>query len=266
MTSTQVDMGTGSNEPGVRQRAAAIAVLIGIIFCGLLHFLLPVGSDGKEGFLAALLIDRGGFGYPVSIQNLMWLVFFVGIAELWVRHKAASRELAELSRNYLPEDLETVLVLKDLPAYFRKAATGGHLFLPRLIRRTILQFQTSRAVDQANSLLNSSVELCQHEIDLRYNMLRYIVWLIPTLGFIGTVVGISLALEYAGGANFQDPTLLSNVTAKLAVAFNTTLVALVQAGLLVFMMHLIQEREEEALNRAGQYCIDNLINRLYEDE
>jgi len=27
-----------------------------------------------------------------------------------------------------------------------------------------------------------------HEIDLRYSMLRYLTWLIPSLGFIGTVV------------------------------------------------------------------------------
>ena len=28
--------------------------------------------------------------------------------------------------------------------------------------------------------------------------------------------------------------------------------------------HIAQGREEGALNHAGQYCLDNLINRLYE--
>ena len=36
------------------------------------------------------------------------------------------------------------------------------------------------------------------------------------------------------------------------------------AAILVFLMHLTQAREEKALNRTGQYCMDNLINRLYE--
>jgi hypothetical protein len=32
---------------------------------------------------------------------------------------------------------------------------------------------------------------------------------------------------------------------------------------LVFIQNLVQGREENALNKAGQYCLDNLINRLY---
>ena len=35
------------------------------------------------------------------------------------------------------------------------------------------------------------------------------------------------------------------------------------AAVLVFMQNLIQGREEKTLNKAGQYCLDNLINRLY---
>lgn len=126
-----------------------------------------------------------------------------------------------------------------------------------------MQFQSSRSIEQANSLLNSSLELYLHEIDLRYSMLRYIMWLIPSLGFIGTVIGITLALNYAGGADFQDPSLLAELTSRLAVAFYTTLLALIQAAVLVFMLHITQAYEERSLNLAGQYCLDNLINRLY---
>jgi biopolymer transport protein ExbB/TolQ len=53
------------------------------------------------------------------------------------------------------------------------------------------------------------------------------------------------------------------VTERLGVAFATTLVALVQASILVFIQNIVQGREESALNKAGQYCLDNLINRLY---
>jgi hypothetical protein len=33
----------------------------------------------------------------------------------------------------------------------------------------------------------------------------------------------------------------------------------------VLVQHIVQAAEEKALNDAGQYCLDNLINRLYED-
>ena len=138
-------------------------------------------------------------------------------------------------------------------------------FLQRLITRCILQFQGSRSVDQANSLLNSSLELFQHELELKYNMLRYLMWLIPTLGFIGTIMGIADALDYAAGIDDpQDPTLMKEITKRLGVAFYTTLLALLQSAVLVFALHIAQGREEMALNQSGQYCLDNLINRLYE--
>ena len=90
-------------------------------------------------------------------------------------------------------------------------------------------------------------------------MLRYIVWLLPTLGFIGTIVGIVFALNAVGGYDIpQSPELMAELTGRLGVAFYTTLLAL-----LVFALHVIQVREETALNQSGQYCLDNLVNRLY---
>ena len=121
--------------------------------------------------------------------------------------------------------------------------------------------------------MNSSLELFQHEVDLNYHMLRYVVWLIPTLGFIGTVVGIALALNETGASlssgssgvsMTQNPELLVAMTKNLGVAFYTTLLALLLSAVLVFVLHVAQAREERALNKAGQYCLDNLINRLYE--
>jgi biopolymer transport protein ExbB/TolQ len=78
--------------------------------------------------------------------------------------------------------------------------------------------------------------------------LRYIVWVIPTIGFIGTVLGISLSLTQLD-ATHPD---LSRVTAALGMAFYTTLVALVESALLVLLFHLVQTREEQAVNDAGR--------------
>jgi biopolymer transport protein ExbB/TolQ len=219
-----------------------------------------------------ILTDRGRSTYPVTVQNVMWLVFALGIGELIVRARDAAAEHAELGMRYLPEDETTILQspeLRRIYAVARQATQAGGpsegRFLPRLIQRVVTQFQTNQAVDQANALLNSSLELSLHEIDLRYSMIRYVIWAIPTLGFIGTVIGISLALAYAGAVDLQDPSLLSELTKRLAVAFNTTLLALVMSAVLVLIQHVVQAYEERALNQAGQYCLDNLINRLYVD-
>ncbi len=218
----------------------------------------------------ALLIDRDRGTYPLTVQNVMWVVFLLGLGELFVRWREAWAERRQLRAGYLPEDETTVLQPPDLRRIYARArdaarpgSAGARRFLPRLIQRVAIQFQTSRSVEQASTLLNSSLELFLHEIDLRYSMTRYIIWLIPSLGFIGTVIGISLALAYAGQVDLQDPTLLAELTKRLAVAFNTTLLALVMSAVLVLIQHVVQAREEGVLNQVGQYCLDNLINRLY---
>lgn len=218
---------------------------------------------------SSILVDKNRATYPVTVQNIMWLVFALGLGELFVRIRDARAERAEIAKRYLPEDETTILQAPELRRIYAEtrplgaAAIRGGRFLPRMIQRVVTQFQTNRSLDQANALLNSSLELFLHEIDLRYSMIRYVVWAIPTLGFIGTVIGISLALAFAGEADMQDPTLLAELTKRLAVAFNTTLLALIMSAVLVLIQHAVQAYEERGLNEAGQYCLDNLINRLY---
>ena len=241
-----------------------ISLVLSLVTIALLQLVLPDG-------VAVILLDSERETYPVTVQNTMWIVFAVGLGELYVRARAAQAERAQMRQGYLPVDETTILQAPELRRIYARARAsfeaGGREggFLPRLIQRVILQFRTSRSIEQANALLNSSLELYLHEIDLRYSMIRYVVWAIPTLGFIGTVIGISLALAFAGQVDVQDPTLLAELTKRLAVAFNTTLLALVMAAILVLIQHIVQAREEGALNEAGQYCLDNLINRLYEE-
>ncbi|NNG02863.1 MAG: hypothetical protein HKM95_02025 [Inquilinus sp.] len=252
--------------PGRRRLSHPVVIVASLVLAVLtivvLQLVLPTGA-------AVLLLDLERGTYPATVQNAMWVVFAVGLGELFVRGRAARSERAQLRLGYLPEDETTILQAPELRRIYavarRKSADSDGAFLPRVIQRVILQFRTSRSIDQASSLLNSSLELYLHEIDLRYSMVRYVVWAIPTLGFIGTVIGISLALAFAGQVDVQDPTLLAELTKRLAVAFNTTLLALVMAAVLVLIQHIVQAREEGALNAVGQYCLDNLINRLYEE-
>ncbi|RMH21614.1 MAG: MotA/TolQ/ExbB proton channel family protein [Gemmatimonadetes bacterium] len=216
-----------------------------------------------ESTAATVILDRGGvFPYPFTIQNLMHLLFFTGMVELFVRWRTAVRELGFRELSYLPEDDSTVLQARDLgPIRNRvaKAHDGENGFLPYLIDLSILQFHASRSVDQVVSILNSSLELIAHRVELRYSNLRYLAWVIPTVGFVGTVVGIALTLGAVDPANPD----LADLTQRLAVAFNTTLVALVLSAILVFFLHVVQRLEERAVNDAGTYCLKNLINRLY---
>jgi len=251
------------------------AVFIGSALIALLSFLLPrpeVGSS--ETYFSAILFDRGSSTYPFTIQNFMWLMFFTGISEVIMRFSRANSEIRQLNARLLPDDDASILRSKDLiPIYRRIKKSNRHQDhrLQRIILRAIQQFQISQSVNQSNSLVNSSLEMMQHEIDLKYNMLRYLVWLIPTLGFIGTVIGIAMALSAANDMPSLDDSeavklWFGAMTNKLGLAFNTTFLALVMAAILVFLQHIAQGREESGLNGIGQYVMDHLINRLYEEK
>jgi biopolymer transport protein ExbB/TolQ len=233
-----------------------ISVFAAIVTIGVLRAVLSPRL--KEIILDA---DAGFF----TIHTIMWVTLFIGLGELILRFGYASDEERQLRRGYLQSDgsLLTDQGLSDVRAAVYSSRYRDRCFLPRMIIRTIDQYKTNNKVDQASSILNTSLELYMHEIDLRYSILRYITWLIPSLGFIGTVMGIMFALEYAGvPANAESEDFLYQVTSRLGVAFTTTLVALGMAAFLVFLQSVIQSKEEHALNSAGQYCLDNLINQL----
>ena len=259
-----------------RSTTLLVSFLAGILWVGLLSLLLPADPRSLWG---DLLLDRSTtmFVYPFTIQNVMWLIFFVAAGDLVVRHLAAIGEEEQLRLGLLPEDDETVLRQQDIgPIYRRVRQTDPdrRYWMQRLLTGALLQFQSSGSIDQVNAMLNSSMELYQHEIELRYNTLRYLVWLIPTLGFIGTVVGIAGALRTAGEMFAEvrpntdmaelGPRMMTILTGELGVAFYTTLLALLQSAALMFALHMVQGNEEGSLNRVGQYSLKNLVNRLYE--
>ncbi len=235
-----------------------IAVIGAIVTIGIIRFTASPA-------LQEILLDADADFWPFTVQNIMWVALFIGFGELFLRWSAASDEENQLKRGYLPTDGRTLDVdtLGRIKTGIIDRRFGRAAFLPRMIERTIDQYRMSGNEDQAISVLNSSLELYMHEIDLRYSMMRYLTWLIPSLGFIGTVMGIMFALQYAGvPANAEADDFLYQVTSRLGVAFTTTLLALIMSAVLVLLQSLIQGKEERALNEAGQYCLDNLILRL----
>jgi biopolymer transport protein ExbB/TolQ len=231
-----------------------------IVFITFFSIVLP-----RDSRFAHLIFDIGSvhFPYPFTIQNTEHILLFIGLGELYVRWRSATKELGFLKMHLLPEDAETVLESSDLGP-IRKRVAGlsnqEHGILPSLIEVTILQFQSGRSVDQSVAVMNSNLELIQHRVDLSYSLIRYIAWLIPTLGFIGTTIGIGSALaSVPSGGDIDMPGLAR----QLSVGFDCTMVALGESAILVFFLHIIQEREELGVNLAGTYTLRNLINRLF---
>lgn len=250
------------------------SMLAGIVLVGILSYLIPAGDDS---IAADLLLDRNTriFPYPFTIQNVMWIVFCTAAGELLVRSLAGGRERAQMTLKLLPQNGDNALHARDLEVMQQRvneSDPGRQYMLQRLLSSALLQFQANGSIEQVNSTINLSMDLYQHEIELRYNVVRYLVWLVPTLGFVGTVMGIAFALRTAGtlfanaslASTTMGPDMMQTLTGDLGVAFYTTLLALLQAAVLMFALHLTQEKEEGALNQVGQYCIRHFVSRLSE--
>lgn len=88
-----------------------------------------------------------------------------------------------------------------------------------------------------------------------YILPRYLSWAIPILGFIGTVLGISLAAEGIQSIIGDQQSLsqisggLGQAISPLGIAFDTTLVALSLSLVLTLLQNLLQRWEDNFLSR-----------------
>lgn len=257
----------------LRLTVCILAIVLAFIVIVIFN-LIPYYPGAEHGSTAAainslsqFLVDRqpDGSSNFLAWQNLMWIGFFWALAELFIRFQLLSSQRNELQMKLLPESAEVILTAVNMPEIHRtvvtRKATGT---LGSMVKLLSSQFQISRSVSMCSTVLSAETESRNAEIDLGYNMVRYLVWMIPTLGFCGTVDGILKALRVASSLNPTDAELLPKVIASMSVAFWTTLLALVMSCIIMWVMHIIQAKEEGYLNNCSQYCLRNFINRLYE--
>jgi biopolymer transport protein ExbB/TolQ len=214
---------SAAGSPFAMPAIPGLPYLVAILLAGVFIALGTYGLE-KNSILAVFLFDHSDKSffarvYPFNIQNAMYVMMAVGLADLWVRHANTQREHRYLNMHLLPEKDTDILQVDDLGAIRRKVAdlhAPEDAFLPTLIDLSILQLFTSRSLEQTVDIYTSTLELISHRLDLAYQTMRFLVWVIPTTGFIGTVVGISIALE-----GMQDPKNIEfeKVTSGLAVAF-----------------------------------------------
>lgn len=246
--------------------AIGISIIVTIIFVSIFTVILGTGTFG------VMLFGTDSAYYPLTLYNLMYLFFFIGLGQLWVRWLSTYEENVFLKKSgFLPEEesagFENDKMIANVRENVSNAAVRGEAFLPDLLNNCINQYFTSHSVSDTISVLNSNLDLNIHRLDLRYSMCRYIVWAIPTFGFIGTVVGIADAMASLDIIKFMG-TLTDKVAqfkalaSDMGFAFNTTVVALVLSSIFVFLMHIVQSGEEDVLNRSGKYVLTNFINKL----
>ena len=93
-------------------------------------------------------------------------------------------------------------------------------------------------------------------------LLRLIVWAIPILGFLGTVVGITMALTSLNPEALEKS--MVEVTQGLGVKFDTTALALTLSIVLMFFHYLVDRAENRLLERVDCQAESELLGRFRE--
>ena len=154
----------------------------------------------------------------------------------------------------LPEDArEYTRPIQALPE-----RTQGYL-LPRTLLSALQRFASTHNVQDVSEAVKTVCDSESDRLDSELAMVRYIAWAIPSIGFIGTVRGISDALGQAHRAVQGD---IAGVTESLGVAFNSTLIALVISIVIMFLMHQLQLIQERLVLDTHTYCDQRLLSHL----
>lgn len=138
-------------------------------------------------------------------------------------------------------------------------ARDADLIPARTIRRALKRFGETANVQDAATTVHDFCESESSRLDSELALVRFCVWAIPALGFVGTVRGIGLALEGARTALRGDT---GAVTSGLGVAFNSTFVALILSIVLMYVIHELQRLQERLVLDTEAHVEDAVISRL----
>ena len=131
--------------------------------------------------------------------------------------------------------------------------------LVQTLMASLRRYLITNDVQNTSDAITTSVEALGVRLEAENSMVRYLIWAIPSIGFIGTVRGIGQALSQADKALAGD---ISGMTDSLGVAFNSTFVALVISIGLMFLLHQLQRLQDGLLVDTQEYCEKFLLNRI----
>src|SRR5262249_25961411 len=110
--------------------------------------------------------------------------------------------------------------------------------------------------------------LDQEQAAGRFTLTRYILYLLPVIGFIGTVEGISKALMNISKVLPMVKNLdgfmsnLTGVTSALQIAFDSTLLALFLSAAPMLVQPLVFRRSEDLLARVDRWVVEHVLPRV----
>jgi len=193
-------------------------------------------------------------------------LFCVGLSGLGLKVLSLMTQRRELALSLLPpapaggqhpsEAAQLVRQLQD----DADEEPGGYLS-QRLADALDLVMRTGEA-DELENHLKYLADVAAARAHASYGLVRFVVWAIPIMGFLGTVIGITVAIANLSPTQLEN---ISGVVAGLGTAFDTTATALALSMLLMFVQFLVERSEYAVLEQVDDRAWDMLAGRFQTD-
>jgi len=169
--------------------AFVVAVVLTVGF-----FLALSLSRPETAFLWRVFMPAGGLAL---VPQVIMLLFFWSVSILLFRGVSHLRDRRFLHYKIVA-DLPGILELHDGPRraleYLRSHPKNDQSLLLSRIVLILDQWNSTRSIVRIHELLHQQSELDSDSAASNYALVRVFIWAMPIVGFIGTVLGISLSV------------------------------------------------------------------------
>ncbi len=194
------------------------------------------------------------------------VLFFVGAAELLIRWLGLTLQLTSLEGIQLPNAAPGGEEAEEAGGFLASleniSGTLQDSYLVRRLRNALQYVQGKASADTLEPHLRYLEDLDQSRMHQGYALVRIIVSTIPILGFLGTVIGITLAIGKMDLSGSSMDESLPAVVSGLSVAFDTTALALSLSTVLLFIKFGVERVEHRLLSAVDANASRQLIGRF----
>ncbi len=236
-----------------------------VIVCYGFNFWNKLHQTPLIKYINGLINQRG------PIQWLELLSFFVIVVFILQKNRVLKRQIKHIAEDTAQIRGVNMESEEDIQALRKRLQESGDnqtsILLSRLDRALGLWVAT-KDLGRVGGWISSENTRDTVMSDMTFTIARLMMWVIPILGFIGTVQGLGAAV--GGFADFLSGSAelsaikgaIAQVTISLGVAFDTTFLALMLVTFVQFPLTSLMRREGTFMAEVDVYLDEHFIRRL----
>lgn len=208
-----------------------------------------------QQYFAGHFIQRYFTDHPVEYGETA--LFGIGLAALVLKGLEVANQRSRLGQSLLAQTPKMTQSVGEYAGFLLErlarlpAWRQGDYYFQRLVAALefIERTGSAQGIDDELRYLSDLDSIRQQN---GHGLFRVIIWAIPILGFLGTVIGITMALNGINPEAIDQS--MAELTRGLGVKFDTTALALAMSMLLMFF-HFFVERAENAMLEEVDYRV-----------